>query len=190
MKSILVLIITLVCTNAVFPQESVMSEKEQRALAKEKRKADKLAEEEQARKITEYMIQNQKFVLEADFIAGHTGARYPVVSNLNFIIVDSTEAVIQIGSTRGMGYNGVGGITIDGRITKYELKEHKTKRGVNYSIRLYINSSLGPYDIQFWITPSGNADATIRGNYSGSVTYSGRLILPQNSRIYKGMSST
>ncbi len=176
-----------------FSQESmeneVMNKKEQRNLEREHRLAEKRAEEEENRKMTKRMVHNQQFVLEADFIAGRTGSRYPVNSTLNFILLDSTDAVIQIGSNNGIGYNGVGGITIEGHVTKYELIEKQNKRGTSYSITMYVMSSLGTYDIQLWVSQSGSADAIIRGNFSGSVTYSGRLVPLEQSRIYKGMST-
>lgn len=176
-----------------FSQESteneVMNKKEQRNLEREHRLAEKRAEEEENRKMTKRMVHNQQFVLEADFIAGRTGSRYPVNSTLNFILLDSSDAVIQIGSNSGIGYNGVGGITIEGHVTKYELIEKQNKRGTSYSITMYVMSSLGTYDIQLWVSQSGNADAIIRGNFSGSVTYSGRLVPLEQSRIYKGMST-
>ena len=136
------------------------------------------------------MIQNHRFILEADYISGNTGRRYIVNSKLNFIMCDSTDAVIQLGSSTGMGYNGVGGITIDGRVTSYKLEEKQNKKGLtNYSITLYIASSLGVFDIQMWVSPSGSADATVRGNFAGAVTYSGKLVPLGQSRVYKGMSS-
>jgi len=153
------------------PESEILSKKEQRKLAREHRLSEKHSEEEKRSEITEYMVQNQRFILEADYISGRTGSRYPVSSTLNFIFVDSTDAVIQIGSPSGIGYNGVGGITIDGRVTKYELTEKQNKRGTSYSITMYVMSSLGTYDIQLWVSQLGNADASIRGNFSGAVTY-------------------
>jgi len=172
------------------PEDQLLSKKEQRRLAREHKLAEKHAEEEKNREITAYMVNDHRFILEADFISGRSGSRYPVNSTLNFILVDSTEAVIQLGSAYGIGYNGVGGITIEGSITKYELIEKQSKNAVSYSITLFVMSSLGTYDIQLWVSSSGNADATVRGNFSGSVTYSGKLVPLGQSRIYKGMSSS
>ena len=172
------------------PETEVLNKKEQRKLAREHRLAERKAEEEKNSKITLYLVQNHRFILEADYISGNTGRRYTVNSKLNFIMCDSVNAVIQLGSPTGIGYNGIGGITIDGRVTKYELKEKQNKKGLtNYSITLYVTSSLGVFDVQMWVSPSGSASATVRGNFAGAVTYSGKLVPLGQSHVYKGMSS-
>ena len=193
-KFIFILILAIASTNSfsqyTSPEDQLLSKKEQRRLAREYRLAEKHAEEEKTREIITDLVNSHRFILEADFIAGRSGSRHPVNSTLNFILVDSSEAVLQLGSPYGMGFNGVGGITIDGTVTKYELVEKKNRNSVSYSITLYIMSSLGTYDIQIWVSQSGYADATVRGNYSGSVVYSGKLVPLKQSRIYKGMSSS
>lgn len=187
MKKIVILILVLICTPAVWGQEEeTLSKKEQKKLAKEKRKAEKKASEERAKELTELMLEYQRFVLEADYISGKTGQRAPVSSNLNFIIVDSTEATLQLGSPWGVGINGVGGVTVDGNVTSFEVSTRETKRGISYSVTMFIMTSLGTYDITMWISGSGRADATVRGNVSGQLTYSGQLVPLSQSKVYKG----
>ncbi len=168
--------------------QPVMTAEEQKELAREYKAAERKAEAERLLKETEYMINQHKFVLEADYLSNRTGNRCPVSSNLNFIKVDSAKAIIQIGSASGIGYNGVGGITVDGTVTKYEASKIVKKKGTSFSVTFYVLSSLGTYDIQLWVTGSGSADATIRGTTAGSLSYSGRLVRPEESRIYKGSS--
>ncbi|MBN1951118.1 MAG: DUF4251 domain-containing protein [Bacteroidales bacterium] len=168
--------------------EPVMSKKELRNMVKEKRIADRLAEEERMIKLTEELVSSQQFVLEADFIAGKSGTRQAVNSLLNFIVVDSLDGMLQIGSNWGVGYNGVGGITVDGSITKYEVSKKTTKRGTTFNIEMHLMSALGNYDIHFWITSTGNTEATVRGMYSGSLTYSGQIVPLNEARVYKGSS--
>jgi len=165
--------------------QEVMSKKEKKELAKEHRQAVRAADEAQMRQVVDSMISQRRFVLEADYISGKTGSRIPVTSTLNFIIIDSTEAVIQLGSLSGIGYNGVGGITVEGNITKYEMSKKQEKKGVSYNITIYIMSNIGIYDIRFWISSSGLADASLRGNTSGVLNYSGNLVPIYKSRIYK-----
>jgi hypothetical protein len=189
-KKELVLIILFVSFVTVKAQydEPVMNEKEIKALEKEKRKAERLEQEENDKKMVEYMMDNKKFVLEANYLSGNSGSRIPVNSTLNFIVIDSARAIIQLANNWSSGYNGLGGITVDGRITKYELNKKETKRGISYSLMVYIMTNLGMYDIQFWISQSGNADATISGNTYGRLSYSGRLVPIPVSRTFKGHS--
>lgn len=167
------------------PENKMLDKKEQRQLAKEYRQAEKRALELQKQKITADLIKNRRFVLKAEYLSGRSGSRHIVSSNLNFIIIDSSEATIQIGSNYGIGYNGVGGITVDGNITKFESAEDITKHGKNYIMTIHLNSNLGQYDIFFRIYQNGNADATIRGNYSGSISYSGNITSIRDAKIYK-----
>ena len=112
------------------------------------------------------------------------GQNYSVSSNINFLAIDSLMAVIQIGNSMYIGSNGLGGVTIDGRVTDYEWEKNE-KRGtylVSYSIR----SSIGTYDVDVNIHSSGSADATVRGTFGGSIRYSGDLVYPSQSRIFKG----
>jgi hypothetical protein len=166
-------------------EQQIMTKKEQRQLAKEHRIAIRKAEEEKNIIMTDSMMNQHRFVLEADYVSGRTGTRNPVSSYLNFILIDSSEVILQLGSNAGIGYNGVGGITIDGNVTKYEVSRKAGKKGTSYSGTIYIMSNLGSYDIQFWATPSGQADATVRGSTRGMITYSGHLVPLNKSRVYK-----
>jgi hypothetical protein len=192
MKTLFIFIGIFCLTLPVFTQtdtlQQIMTEKEQRQLAKEYKEAARKAEAEQALIEVESMINRHRFVLEADFISGRSGSRHPVSSHLNFIRLDSADIVLQLGSMSGIGYNGVGGITVDGTVSRYEVTKKVGKRGTSYNISIYLMSSLGSYDVQLWVTGSGNADATVRGNSAGVLNYSGRLVPIDKSRVYKGSS--
>ena len=177
----------------VFSQDTlgteVLGKKEQRKLEREHKFSEKQADEAQSREITQQLVKNQRFILEADYVADRYGMKYPVTSLLNFIRIDSTNAIIQLGSNTGLGYNGVGGITVEGRVTKYKLSEKQNKKGTSYTITAYVTSSLGTYDLQFWVSQLGNADAAVRGNFPGSVTFTGHLVPIDESRVYKGTTT-
>jgi hypothetical protein len=166
-------------------EEQVLDKKEIKALEKEKRLAEKKENEENTKKLVEYMIDNKQFVLEANYLSGRSGSRIPVNSNLNFISIDSTKGVIQLANTWGVGYNGVGGITVEGSITKYVVSKKESKHGTSYTIMVYFMSNLGMYDICLWVSQGGNADASISGISPGQLNYSGQLVPVETSRTYK-----
>ena len=92
MKKIAVILLFAIASNGLFAQ--VLEETQQAPLTKrEKREAERELQYE----LTEYMLENRSFVLEADFLQGRFGSRVYVNSTINFIAVDSTEATIQIG---------------------------------------------------------------------------------------------
>ncbi len=170
-------------------QEEVYTKKEQKQIQKQERQAAKEAENELLRIKTESMLQLHRFVLEADYLSDKSGKRAAVNSTINFIRVDSLKLVMQLGSNYGVGYNGVGGITIEGSVTKYDLKIIEGKKGKSYNLMLMVMSSTGNYDITLLINDIGSTDATIRNNTSGMLRYYGRLVPIEASKVYKGSTS-
>lgn len=174
-------------SQATEQQNEQQNSKEMKKVAKEERKIK--AEEERTRlsKITNLMLTYERFVLEADYVGNQTGDRVPVTSNLNFIRVDSNKVTMQLGSFQGIGINGVGGVTVDGRITNYKLHKMDSKKGnVSYYVSMTIISSAGNYDINMSVGETGRADATISGTVSGQLKYYGNLVPLSLSRVYKG----
>jgi hypothetical protein len=161
--------------------------KEQKAYEKQKQKEAREQEREQNIKLTTAMVKLQRFVLEADYLSNKYGVRVPVDRSINFVMVDSLDATLQVGSAYSVGYNGVGGETINGRITKYEYNLTGRNKD-SYSIRMVFLSSVGVYDITMTINPEGYADASLRGNWSGQLNYYGKLVPLGVSRVYKGQS--
>ncbi len=170
----------------LYSQEyETISKKELKRMAKEDKKAKRLEEEEMMKELTALMLHSHRFVLEADYIGDGRGQRIPVNSNINFVAIDSLEGVIQYGSPHGIGYNGVGGVTADGRISKYELKEVSRKSRKLYTLQITIMTGLGTYDIAFSVSETGYADATVSGYTRGQLKYSGRLVPVKVSKVYK-----
>ena len=139
MKTLLIFLMLIIPAFAFAQEESsTLTKKEQRALAKEKRNAEQEEEAKRQQEITSLMLEYQRFVLEANYVSDKTGSRVPVNSTINFIIVDSTQATLQLGSPWGMGINGVGGVTVDGNVTRYELNKKENRKGVSYNVTIYI----------------------------------------------------
>jgi hypothetical protein len=190
-RSILLIITSiLISFNALQGQDSKASKadvKEQKAYEKQKKIDERELAREQNMKITSTMIRLQRFVLEADYLSNKYGNKIPVSPTINFIMVDSLDATMQVGSAYSIGYNGVGGETVNGRVTKYEYGFVGKKKD-SYSISLNLMSGAGIYDIHLQVTADGHADATIRGNWSGQLNYYGKLVPLGESKVYKGMS--
>jgi hypothetical protein len=186
MKTLLSLLLAFSFVLGAYSQEQEkLSKTELKKLQKEQKKAEEAAQREQMAALTSLMITNRRFVLEADFLSNKTGTRVPVQAMINFIMVDSLNGTVQFGSALAAGYNGVGGTTMDGKISNYKYTMIGKKKD-SYSISMNFMSTLGSYDITMMVNPEGYADATIRGNWSGSLSYHGKLVPPELSRIYKG----
>jgi len=187
MKRVLIVLFAMAFIIPAWGQEEgELSKREKRKLERQERKARMEEEREKTAKLVEYMAENQQFVLEANMLFDKYGQSFNVSPNINFVALDSLEGVIQIGSNRYIGSNGVGGVTLEGSISRYEFEENE-KKGY-YSISYALNTAVGTYDIFMTMNKNGNADATVRGNFGGSIRYSGDVEHPSASRVYKGMS--
>ena len=187
MKKLGILMIAVFLAVNIYPQtEQNVDRKTARKMAREQRKLQDEINSQVTARLVDSLVQNRNFIIEAEYLGDQTGLRIVVDHKINFIIVDSSDIVIQYGSTGVLiGYNGLGGITTEGNITKFEV----TKTGRNdesYSIKISAMTTLGIYDIFMYISPDGNASATVGSNTRGKLIYYGNIIPVQGARIYKG----
>ena len=179
MKRILILTFVATLVLPVFGQQT----KEERKAAKEaKKEQQKMAEAERAAVIGA-SIDAKQFVLEADFLSDRYGQRIVVDPTLNFVGIDIEESAFQFGNGRDIGYNGVGGVTVEGRVNNYKVS--KNKNGM-YSIEFRVSATFGTIFVVMNVSPTGAADATISGNTSTKLIYTGTLVPVGESRVYKG----
>lgn len=148
------------------------------------RKEKRNAELEKDFQLTKSMLENKDFVLETNFLQDRHGNRIPVNSTINFVSVDSTEAIIQIGSNFRIGPNGVGGVTAKGRITKWELTENQKNKA--FTLSMNVMTTIGIYDLFINISASGRGTATLTGMTSGRLTFDGDLVPWEKSSVYIG----
>ena len=165
-----------------------LSKKEIKRFQKEQRKLDQKAELERMGGITKWMVTSQQFVLEANDLSDRYGNRVPVSSTINFIMVDSSTGVMQLGNAYSMGYNGVGGTTLEGRISEYKVRTIGKKKEA-WSVSWTLSSTLGTYNISLTVSANGNADASIRSNWPGNINYHGNLVPISRARIYKSSTT-
>src|ERR1035437_1952206 len=134
--------------------------------------------------VLDTILENKSFVLEADYLENQYGNRRPVLSDLNFIKVDSSDAVLQTGSNVYLGFNGVGGVTAEGNIKGLEIV--KNLKNLSFNLKFTVISNIGIYDVYMTINSDRIARATITGLTRGKLVYDGRIKTIYNSRIYKG----
>ena len=185
-KYILIALGTLF-TFGVLAQEPELSKKEQKQLQKQLKKEQQAEEAAQKAAIVGLMVEHQRFVLEADRLRDKRGTTINVSSMINFLASDSIAGVIQIGSNAYIGLNGVGGLTLEGRITNY--KYTFIERSKSYNVTYNLSSSTGTYDVRMTVFSDGRADATVSSNWPGQLNYSGYLVPPAVSKVFKGTTT-
>ncbi len=160
-------------------QDVKLTKQEQKEAQKAKSYIDFLA--------LDSMLQKRTFVLEADYLENQYGNRKPVLSTLNFIMVDSSNVVLQTGSNSLSGTNGVGGATAEGKLK--DLNIMKNLKNHSFWLRFTVVTNIGVYDVDMTIYSDRNAKATITGLTRGRLVYDGRIQNLYDSRVYKGRNS-
>jgi hypothetical protein len=131
------------------------------------------------------LAKDSTLILEANILRNRYGNSYPVTGD-NFILVDGERVVLQTASNwGGPGFNGLGGITLEGRITQYEYDiDEKGPISIVADISL---GGVGFATLRFSISSDGSATATYYDNWGGRVTFSGIAASPGDSRVFEGM---
>lgn len=183
MKTLVIGIMALFLATNISTQEikkDTLTKEQTRLLKKQKKEAELKIQYDSISQI----LDSKQFVLEADFLDNLRGRRIYVTSTLNFIEVDTTRSVIQIGSVSGIGYNGVGGVTADGQITSWKLEKNEKKK--TFYLEMSVLSNIGIYDIYMNINADGKADATLSGLRYGRLEFDGKIVPIEESIIFKG----
>lgn len=159
-----------------------------RELTKKERKAIEARIDSIKNAKAEQAINDSAFVLEADLVTFKRGRTAHVTSNTNFVAVNGGEASVQVAfNVPWPGFNGLGGITVDGYISKYEKK--KDKKG---NIYLEMNVSGRGISAQVFITlwsGSNKASVNIMQNFhSGRISLDGVIVPKEESDVFKGVA--
>jgi hypothetical protein len=133
-------------------------------------------------------IRNKDFVLQVDNVTFQSGNTIFVDSSTNFIYVKGNRAVVQISpSNFTSGPNGLGGVTVDGLLSGYQISVDKKGRiNLTYNVSgIGINAQ-----IEVYIVPgSSNAQATIYPNFNSRTLWlSGNIVPYSNAGIMEGSS--
>lgn len=133
-------------------------------------------------------IRNKDFVLQVNDVTFRSGNTAFVNSSTNFISVKGNRAVVQISpSNFASGPNGVGGVTVDGSISGYQITTDR-KGGVNLT---YNVSGIGiSAQVEVYIVPGSTyAQATIYPNFNSNTLWlSGTVVPYNNANVIEGSS--
>lgn len=157
----------------------------------EDRKAAKKARKEERNRIAmdnsaklKELVGTKKFVLEAHTLYDKGGRTYVLSPMTNFVGFDGENSTIQLAFTNIIGWNGIGGVTLDGRISKLEIKGNANKP--NFSINVtVVNKGGGVVTMVFRVSSDGNARVDMSGSYGERLSFQGNIVALQDSRVYK-----
>ncbi|WP_299229461.1 DUF4251 domain-containing protein [uncultured Bacteroides sp.] len=136
----------------------------------------------------EKAISEKDFTLEADKVVFKYGQTAFVESSTNFVSVNGDKSVVQVAfNIPASGPNGLGGITLDGTVSNYEVKKDK-KGNIQVSMNVLGTGISAMVDISLY-SGSNKASVTILPNFSSNrMTLNGIIIPSSKSRVFKGRS--
>ena len=183
MKKVIILLLCLSVINVFLGQEVNNKKEAGKEVARRKKEERKAKMEEQFR-MTGRILEGRRFVLEAQRLSNERGSQKFVTPVLNFISVDSLHGIIQVGSPERAGNNGVGGVTVDGKISNWKFSKDEKQK--TFDLFMTIQSNLGVFDVVMTVDYSGNADADITRLRAGRLTFTGNVVTRENSSVFKG----
>jgi len=132
-------------------------------------------------------LEEREFVFEADLLVFKRGGTAHVMSNLNFVSLRGDKATVQVAPFDSGGPNGVGGVTVEGRVTNIEEKTDK-RGNTRITMNVMGRGVFAAVDITL-TKGSNNGMVTINPNLnSNRITLYGKIVSVERSRIFKGMS--
>lgn len=196
-KRVLFILLALFAVQAsLFAQEKKMTRKEKEAAWRAERLKKRAQEERQImhNDSVQYVqainaIRNGSWALEASNVTFNNGVTRFVTESTNFVSVDDGQAVVQtaFNNSNINSPNGLGGITLEGRVLDEELKMDKEGNVYyNYNIQGAEISAT----VNVVITAHTNqATATVNPNFSSrQMTMSGYIYPYDSAGVIEGTS--
>jgi hypothetical protein len=160
---------------------------DEKKLSRKERKELKKQQQAEQKEALLQLLNSKAWVIEAHTVFDRYNNSFQLNPTINFVGVKGDEGAIQLGFNGLIGWNGVGGVTIDGNVTKYEIKEGKDKSSPSVNLR-FQGRGVGSASINITVNNSGQATARVSGDFGDRITFSGNIISLDNSTVYKGQS--
>ena len=193
-RFIFIMLALLAVQVSLFAQDRKMTRKEKEAAWRAERLRKRAQEERQVMHDDSIQfvqavnaIRSGSWALEASNVTFNNGVTRFVTASTNFVSVDDGQAVVQtaFNNSNVNSPNGLGGITLEGRITSEELKMDKDGN-------VYYNYGIQGADISATVNVvvtanSNQATATVNPNFSSNqMTFSGYIYPYDTAGVIEG----
>lgn len=148
------------------------------------RKNEKIHEFELEMETVAQWAKDRNLVLEANTLSGKFGYNVTSVGANNYVLIDSTDFILQTSSPAYVGQNGIGGVTIRGTIESYEVTPGgKSSIVVIAQVNTY---GLGPATITLNLIGKQNCRATFSTASGLVLNMTGPVSSLSESKVYQG----
>ena len=181
MKKISLLVFMIVLSFTLMAQDN----KEEKKAAKKAKKEKKVEEALESSEKLKSLFEIKQFVLEANTVYDKMGASLMLDPNLNFVGCDGKNSTIQLGFNQLAGWNGVGGVTLDGEIKKMEVTG---KEGVPYfTVHATVQNKGGSVvTMIFSVSSNRTARVDMSGSFGEKLSFQGNVVPLGETTVYKG----
>ncbi len=190
MKKLLLIITLLFSFAVVLPasaqNEQNLTKKELRKLEKQRKKeAKEKAEKEEFEKVKQ-LVNDTSFVFIANRLYGKHGRMFNINPSLNFLAVNKNKATYQFAFQGLVGWNGIGGVTFEGDLAKYEVKISKNAKKASYVEMVFRPRGVGglPYINITFFGSQATMDLTL--DDGTRIRLDGEIKSIQEAHIFKG----
>ena len=182
-----ILFLSLVIGLPVFAQNA--DTVDMKSMSKKERKEYKEKVAIEQKKLIVLLLNSRSWVLEATSLQVRSGDTFQLQPSINFVGLSQEKAVVQLGSSFILGDNGVGGITLEGKPSKYIVNEGKKPTSPVTLNMIVSGNSIGTADIYMTINASGVATANVTSMQGDRLKYRGNFKSLAESRVFKGTTT-
>lgn len=130
------------------------------------------------------LINNKTWVIEADMVYDRQMNPYNVSPTTNFMMLEGDMLTIQLDFKGLVDWNGIGGITMEGKVSKYEIKENKDAKPVDLTVYA-LGSAMGNVTVFASVDSYGMGRITYSDAQGTRLTINGYFYSFEESRVYK-----
>ncbi len=187
----LLLAFVFLSSGAAYSQKaSIMTRKEKKNLEHLRKKKNEQADRSLSREYYAQLLQKKYFVFTADFAMNDEGFTFVTDPTINFLSVIGDTLTFQFGRNGHVGLNGVGGVTLHGKVVDYKFNPGKPHRksGMIVTSDAQMRAPIMPPHFVLYVSDDGTAQLALTLGNGEMITYSGRIYSPGNSGVYEGSS--
>lgn len=170
---------------SIFSFADVAVAQQQTKLSRKEKKELKRQQQHEQRQAILDLFYSKKWVIEAHTVFDRYNQSFQLNPTINFVGVKDDEGALQLGFDGLIGWNGVGGVTVEGQVTRYEIREGKGNPAINLRFQ---GRGVGSANINVTVNTSGQATARVNGDFGDRITFSGTIRALDKSTVYKGQS--
>lgn len=165
---------------------SSLTPREQRKVEKQNKKEARQAKDLTELKEVNKLVEDTSFVFVASMLYGSRGSLIQVDPSINFLGVNHGKAVYQFAFNGLIGWNGIGGATFEGNITKYDFKaSNNINKASDLSMNFHARGIAGsPYVTMTFF--GRKATVEIQFNTGERIRLDGVIKSVKDAGVYKG----